>query len=301
MHLIPKILFVSLALVAAAESTAQDAVSTVESDQLKIAALEALMSVPPERALPLVSKVLSGDSSDEVKSSALFVLSQIELPEAQAILIETATTGSGELKLNAIRMIGISGDPGTMASLSEIYASGDSDIKGAVLEAYMITEDSNAIYEIAANTTSDEEFEKAVSLLGAMGATEELRNLRSREGNLESLVEAYAIAGDFESLHELAIDSSNPELQQQAIQGLGIVGGSEVNSTLMEIYRTTDSPVARSAALEGMMIADYDEGVLELFRTSQDPQEKRELLQMLVMMDSDAAMDAIEKALDGGL
>lgn len=165
----------------------------------------------------------------------------------------------------------------------------------------MIAEDSNAIYEIAANSTSDEEFEKAVNLLGAMGATEQLRELRNREGSLESLVQAYAIAGDFESLRELAIDNSNPELQQQAIQGLGIVGGGEVNATLMEIYQTTDSPDVKSAALEGMMIADYDEGVLELFRTSQDAQEKRELLQMLVMMDSDAAMDAIEKALDGGL
>ena len=45
----------------------------------------------------------------------------------------------------------------------------------------------------------------------------------------------------------------------------------------------------------------HDEGVLELFKSSQDAEEKTELLRMLVMMDSDAAMDAIEKALDGGL
>ena len=42
-----------------------------DRDELKITALEALMSAPPERALPAVRKVLEGDSSDEVKESAL--------------------------------------------------------------------------------------------------------------------------------------------------------------------------------------------------------------------------------------
>ncbi len=298
MHFLHKLIFISLTVLFANNSIAQD--SANDAEQLKIAALEALMSAPPDRALPLVAKVLASDSSDEIKSRALFVLSQIDLPEAQAILLETARNDDGELRLEAIRMIGISGDPTGTAGLADIYRSGDNDTKEAVLQAYLIADDTESVYEIAANATSDEEFDEAVHILAVMGANEELRQLRDRPGSSESLIDAYAISGDVESLRELAMDNSNPERQSQAIHGLGIVGGDEVNTTLVEIYRGTESPDVRDAALHGMMIADHDEGVLELFKASQNAEEKTELLRMLVMMDSDAAMDAIEKALDGG-
>ena len=298
MHFLPKLIFISLTVLFANNSIAQD--SANDAEQLKIAALEALMSAPPDRALPLVAKVLASDNSDEIKLRALFVLSQIDLPEAQTILLETARNDGGELRLEAIRMIGISGDPTGTAGLADIYRSGDNDTKEAVLQAYLIADDTQSVYEIAANAASDEEFDEAVHILAVMGANDELRQLRDRPGSSESLIDAYAISGDVESLRDLAMDNSNPERQTQAIHGLGIVGGDEVNTTLVVIYRGTESPEVRDAALHGMMIADHDEGVLELFRSSQDPEEKTELLRMLVMMDSDAAMDAIEKALDGG-
>jgi hypothetical protein len=133
-----------------------------------------------------------------------------------------------------------------------------------------------------------------------MGDNEKLRLLRDRDGSAETLIHAYAISGDVESLRVIALDSSDPEKQTRAIQGLGIVGGNEVNTTLLEIYRGTDSSDVKEAALHGMMVAGYDEGVIELFRASQDAKEKRELLQMLVMMDSDAAMEIIDEALTGG-
>jgi HEAT repeat protein len=301
MQVCTKLIYSLLVLMLVSTSFAQsdDASSADESEQLKIAALEALMSSPPDRALPLVTKVLAGDHSDEVKTRALFVLSQIDLPEAQKVLLETARNGSGDLRLEAIRMVGIGGNAEALAGLTEIYASGDSDVKDSVLHAYLISDDSNAVYEIAANATSDDEFEAAVGILGAMGANEELRKLRDREGNSESLIHAYAIAGDFESLRTLAIDSSDPERQIQAIQGLGIVGGDEVNATLLEIYRAADSDDVREAALHGILVADYVDGVLELFRASQDAEEKRELLRMLVMMDSDAALAIIDETLSG--
>ena len=124
--------------------------------------------------------------------------------------------------------------------------------------------------------------------------------LRDREGNSETLIHAYAISGDVESLRVMALDSSDPEKQTQAIQGLGIVGGSEVSATLLEIYRGTESSDVKEAALRGMMVAGDEERVVELFRASQDAKEKRKLLQMLVVMDSDAAMQIIDEALDGG-
>ena len=300
MHFLPRLALLSIAALMATASFAQsgDTNTISESEQLKIAALEALISAPPDRALPLVQKVLSSNNSDEVKTRALFILSQIDLPEAQALLLETANSGSGEFRLEAIRMIGIGGDPDALAGLADIYSGGDIDVREGVLHAYLIADEATAVYEIASSATTDEEFESAVSILGAMGATEELRQLKDHEGNTESLIHAYAISEDFESLREIALDSSSPERQMQAIHGLGIVGGDEVNATLVEIYQGTESAEIKDAALHGMMVADYDQGLLELYRSSEDLGEKRDLLRMLVMMDSDSAFEVIDAALD---
>ena len=296
MHNLPRIILLTLTLFATATGFTQD---VDESEQLKLAALEALMMAPSDRALPLVKKILAGDESEEVKSRALFVLSQFDEPEAQTLLLDVARTGDTELKSEAIRMIGIGGDPTALAGLADIYKTGDADVRESVLHAYMISDDNDAVYQIAVNSTSDEEFEAAVEMLGIMGATDDLRNLSDHEGAGESLIHAYAISDDFESLHELAIDSSNPERQLQAIQALGIVDSEQTGPVLIEIYQGTDSADVREAALHGMMIADYDDGVLELYRQSTNMDEKQELLRMLVMMDSDAAMDAIDAAFGG--
>ena len=113
----------------------------------------------------------------------------------------------------------------------------------------------------------------------------------------EELIEAYAIAGDVETLRELAMDGSDTERQAQAIEGLAIAGGDEVNAYLLEIYRGTPAAAVQEAALDAMLIAGYDEGVLELYRESRDPAEKRELLERLVLMDSEAVWDLIDAAL----
>lgn len=306
MQIFSKTIFSIMALVLVSVSFAQSEINIdLDGDfdgqeQLKLAALEALMSAPPERSLPLVSKVLAGNHSDEVKSRALFILSQIALPEAQEILLDTAINGTAELRSEAIRMIGISGDTAALAGLSAIFDGGDRETRESVLQAYLIAGDSDAVYEIAANAGDDDEFEMAVHMLGVMRANDKLRLLRGRDGNSESLIHAYAIAGDSETLRSLALDSSNPERQIQAIHGLGFAGDADAAATLMEIYRNTDSAEVKQSALQGLLVAGHEDGVIELFRSSDDAREKRDLLRTLVMMDSDAALEIIDETLGDG-
>jgi len=269
----PKLIIATVALLAMSVSLAQTEVSDVEDSPavLKIAALEALISAPPERALPLVIKVLDADNTDEVKERALFVLSQIDLPEAQERLLDVARSDDSELSSEAVRMIGIGGNAEALAGLQELYSSGDEDLRQAVLEAYMIAGDVDAVHAIATNASDADEFQAAVEMLGVMGAVERLQALSESSGFTEELIEA-----------------------------LGIAGGDDVNATLMEIYRTAETDDIRRAALEGMMISGYDDGVLELYKESTDVNEKRDLLQMLAIMDSDLMMEVIDAALAGG-
>lgn len=299
MNTLTKILIISAGLLLSGTGYAQQAAIS-DADELKIAALEALISAPPERALPLANKVLAGDNSDEVKERALFILSQIDTPESQATLVRFAREANGSLQEEAIRMIGISGDQASLAGLSEIYASGNSNVRDAVLEAYLIAGDKQAVFEIAVNADNTDDFEEAVETLGAMGASDELRELRGRTGVSESLIEAYAISGDLASLLDVARDNSDVEMQAEAIEALGIIGGDQVNAELVEIYRAAASEDIREAALDGMLISGYDAGVLELYRSAQSPAEKKELLEYLVMMDSDAVWEIVDAALEGG-
>jgi len=93
---------IALTLLFAAPGNAQ----TDDNEELKLAAVEALIMAPHDKALPLVSKVLAGNHSDEVKEAALFILSQIDAPEAQATLLKFANEESGELQLEACAVSG---------------------------------------------------------------------------------------------------------------------------------------------------------------------------------------------------
>jgi HEAT repeat protein len=223
----------------------------------------------------------------------------MDTAEAQSRLLAFANDSEGELQAEAIRMIGIGGDDEALAQLGSLYTNGDKNVREAVLEAYLISGNKQAVFDIAANTQDEDEFSDAVSMLGAMGAHEQLRELRSRAGLSESLVEAYAISGDSESLRELAMDGSNPEIQLRAIEALGIVGGDDVDQVLVDLYKSTANDDIREAALGGMLIAGHDTGVLELYRNASDPAEKRQLLEYLVLMDSEAVWDLIDNALEG--
>jgi HEAT repeat protein len=296
MNTLAKIALTGIALLLATASAAQQA-DRDDAEELKIAAVEALITAPADKALPVITKVLAANHSNEVKEAALFILSQIDRPEARNLLLDVARQQDGELRVEAIRMIGIGGDAETLGNLQGLYTTGDRDVRSAVLEAYLIAGDRKAVFNIAVNARGDD-FEEAVDMLGAMGAREELRALRGKMGPSETLINAYAVSGDFDELRKMALDGSEPETQILAIEAMGIVGGSEVNTTLVQIYRDATSAAVREAALDGMMIAGHDTGVLELYRASADPAEKKELLEMLVAMGSDDVWSIIDSALE---
>ncbi|MEM7500568.1 MAG: HEAT repeat domain-containing protein [Pseudomonadota bacterium] len=269
-----------------------------QEEELKLTALQALVSAPPEKAVPIAARVLRDERSSTIlKERALFVLGQMDSDDARTLLLEAATDSTTDTQHEAIRIIGINGDSDSLTQLQALYRNGDSDVRRAVLEAYLIADESGLVYEAALAADTPDDFADAVETLGAMGALDELRALRESAGWSESLIDAYAIAGDIESLSALATDRSDPERQARAIEGLAVAAGDEAEGTLATIYRETSSERVKEAALEGLMIADGDESVLALFHESNDTEEKRRLLEMLVMMDSDAVWDVIDATL----
>ncbi|HKU16087.1 MAG TPA: HEAT repeat domain-containing protein [Steroidobacteraceae bacterium] len=270
-----------------------------EQEELALAAMEGLMTQPADRALPIIRKVLAGSQTTLIKKRALFVLSQLDAPEAEDILLQTSRSPDAELRDEAIRSIGIGGYQKALAGLQQIYAAGDEDVKKQVLHAWMIAGRKQEVYQAALSARSEDEAGDAIHMLSVMGAVDELRKLGDRPNASGKLVEAYAISGDLASLHKIANGNSEKSVRTEAVRKIGIVGTDAARTALRDIYsRSTDREI-KDAALEGMLIAGDEQGVLALYKAATTADEKRSLLRTLTMMDGDAALEAIDAALEG--
>ena len=289
---------IAAGLLAAASLQAREPVS--ERDQLALVALEGLMSAPAERALPLLQRTLAGSASTEVKQRALFVLSQVEDPAARTLLLQTARSGDAELRVEAIRSIGIGGDEASVGELQSIYRDGDAEIRSAVLQAWLIADRPDEVYQVAQDA-SDPGADEAISMLGAMGAQAQLRQLASSGRGSTSLVNALAVADDLDGLLAMARGNGQSELRLEAIRAIGIVDGEAAEQALQQLYQEASDDALREAALQGLLVADAEAAVLALYRQSNDPAHKRELLRTLTIMGGDEALEAIDAALRGEL
>jgi HEAT repeat protein len=267
-------------------------------EELSLAALEGLMGQSPERALPIIKKVLAGSQTTLVKQRALFVLSQIDSQEARQILAQTARSTDAAMRSEAIRNIGIGGDPKSLDDLQAIYNTGSADVKQEVLQAWMIADHKQAVYQVALNARTEEEASEAIRLLGAMGATDELRKLGERPNAARGLIDAFAISGDLASLRKIAEGTGERSVRLEAVQKIGIIDGDAARIALREIYSHSTDAEFKDAALHGMLISGDEQGVLALYRAAKTSEEKRALLRMLSTMDGDAALQAIDAALE---
>jgi HEAT repeat protein len=269
-----------------------------EEEQLALAAMEGLIAQPAERALPIIKKVLAGQQSTLVKQRAMFVLSQINTQEAQDILAQTARSPDAALRGEAIRSIGIGGDPKALDSLQAIYSTGTPEVKEEVLQAWLIAGRKEAVYQAALSAKTEEEANQAIRMLGVMGAGEELRKLGDKPNAASGLVDAYAISGDLASLRKIAEGGGEHSVRVDAVRKIGIVQGDAARAALREIYLGAKDEEIKQAALQGMMITGDEQGVLSLYKAAKTSEEKRELLRTLTMMDGDAALQAIDAALE---
>lgn len=269
-----------------------------EHEALALAAMEGLMQQSPERALPIIKKVLAGSLTTLVKKRALFVLSQIDSPEAEQILLQTSRSPDAALRSEAIRSIGIGGHDKSLAALQEVYNAGDADVKSQVLQAWMIAGREQEVYQVALNAKSEDEAGDAIHMLSVMGAVEELRKLGERPNASNKLVEAYAISGDLQSLRKIAASNADLSVRTEAVRKIGIISDDAARGALREIYSRSADEKIKDAALEGMLIAGDEQGVLALYKGAATTDEKRILLRTLTMMDGDAALEAIDAALE---
>jgi HEAT repeat protein len=272
-------------------------------DDLADIALQGLLNAPPERALPLLKKVLASQRSIKVKKRALFVLSQLDTDEAMNVVLDTAKNArEPELRNEAIRMLGISGEKTAIERLTEIYSSSDSaDVKADVIEAWLIAGRKDLVLKTARDESNPALRRKAIETLGAMGASDELRQLfdaTQDAGNRRALIQSLGVAGNTTALTSIAGNTTLPQSERiEAMRSLGIAGDRGGQTALVDLYAKADTPALRDAVLQGLLIAGDADAVTKLYRNARSTDEKKALLRILTAMGDDKAIDVIEQEL----
>ncbi len=263
-------------------------------------AVEGLMNAPPERALPLLKKVLRGQHPEKVKRRALFVLSQLDSGEALSELAGIARTGDPALRGEAIRMLGISGDDKALAELATLYKGAAPADRREVLQAWMIADRKDLVFGAARDETDTKLRREAIQLLGAMEATDELKQLLPsvNEPELQSqIVQSLGVAEDVDALVQIAGTHASESVRLEAYRAIGVAGGEEASTALISLYPKAASAAQRDAILQGLLIADDEKAMTKLYKSAKSKEEKQQILRMLTAMGDDAALEIIEQEL----
>jgi HEAT repeat protein len=207
-----------------------------------------------------------------------------------------------ELRREAIRMLGISGAKTAIERLADIYASGNSaDAKAAVIQAWLIAGRKDLVLKTARDEPDPAVRRKAIETLGAMEASDELRQLfdaTQDAGNRRAIIHSLGVAGNTSALTSIAGNTTLPQNERvEAMRALGIAGDHGGGAALVDLYAKADTPALRDAVLQGLLITGDSDAVTKLYRNARTTDEKKALLRVLTTMGDDKAIDVIEHEL----
>jgi hypothetical protein len=211
-------------------------------EDLKLLALRGLMQSDPDRAVPMIEQILSGNNSMKVKENALFVLSQSRSTRARDILANVAKGGANpDLQLKAIRYLG-SLNADSTALLEEIYrGSSDERVKRSILRTYMMKSDRARLAGIANDANSPAALRgDAIQYLGNLRADDELQRLYARDLTPElkrRVINGLFVSGNATALVAMARAEKDFNLKKEIVQKLGMMKSKEATDYMVELLK----------------------------------------------------------------
>jgi hypothetical protein len=264
--------------------------------ELRMLAIQGLMNSDPDRAMPLLEKVLQGSASPKEKSQAMFVLAQSGSPQGREIIGHIARGQSNpELQKKAVEYLGIFGGPESRTIMADIYgSSSDPSLKRAILRSYMIAGDKDRLFTAAKSEKDQELRGEAIRQLGLVHGENELEQLYKTETSPEikrELLQAFFLAGDANKLLIAAKDEKDPEVRRAAVRNLGLIQSDESAKALQAIYAKETDRGVREEVLNAYFIQGNASGLVAIARAEKDPELKKTAVQKLALMNSKEATD----------
>jgi HEAT repeats len=272
-------------------------------DDLKLMALSGLMHSDPERALPILQKLLTGAQSPRVKERALFVLGQSQSPKAREILAGLARgTSNPELQKQAVRSLSIFRGKENAQLLTEIYASAASvEVKREIVRGMMISGAKERLAALAKSEKDETLRKEAIRQLGIMGDQKSLSELYAMDTSVEArkeILQAFMIGGGVERLVEAANNEKDPALRRKAVQLLGVMGREKTGDALVRLYQKESDAAVKKQVLTSLFVQGNVKPLIEIARTEKDPGLRQEAVQKLSLMKSSEATDYMMELLN---
>jgi hypothetical protein len=271
-------------------------------EELKLIAVNSLINSDPEKALPILEKLLQGPASPKLRERAVFVLSQSNSPRAREILKGLARGSSTpELQSKAIQYLGVMGGADSRAILAEVYSSStDIEVKRRILRAFMVSGDKARVLTAAQTEQNADLRAEAVRQLGAMGANEELWQMYQKETTVpvkKQILQGMFVGGNATRMIELARTEKDPELRAVAVRNLGMMGGAKTGETLVELYNGEKDTAVRRNVINALFVQGNATALVAIARKETDPEMKKAVVQKLSTMQGKVVTDYMQELL----
>lgn len=255
------------------KATGQRVSPEQEADEdLKLLAINSLIHSEPERAVPLLEKILTGSGQPRLRERALFVLAQTNWPKGVEVLSKAARGGlNPDLQMKALEYLGARSKENAPL-LAEVYASStDRNVKRAALDG-----------------------------LGNAKAEPELWKIYQSESAPElkkQIVESLARARAYDRLFELAKTERDPVVLREVIESLGRVKDERTTEALRAAYANHTDIEVRKEVIDSLFRQGNAPVLIEIARKESEPKLKREVVEALSRMRSKEANDFLVELL----
>jgi hypothetical protein len=275
---------------------------SVDDEELKLLAINGLLSTDPERAIPLLEKQLNNPAnSPKLKERSLFVLAQSKNARAREIVSNYAKGASNpDLQLMAVQYLGSFGGKENRDKLNEIYRSGsDLALKRSVLRGLMMSRDHESLMQIAKSEQNVELQRDAIRYAGnAGGDVSTLWSSAATKETKEAILEGLMARNNVDKLAEIAKSDPDVQVRRQAVQFLASSGRERTGPMLVAMYPGEQDKQVRASILRGLAQQGNAKALIDVAKKESDPQLKREAVQQLSRMKSPEATEFLVELLN---
>lgn len=267
-----------------------------QDEDLKLMALNNIMQADPDKALPILQKLLAGNSSPKLKERALFVLTQSSSPEARKALLDAARNSSNpDLQLKAIRYIGMMGNADARKELASIYSSSsDVRVKRAILQSFTNSNSRDFLLNVAKTEQNPELRPYVIRQLAITGGQDELWQLYQTDSSVEDkqlILQSMYIGGNSSKLVDVARTEKDPRLRITAIKSIGMMRNGGQSDVLVSIYQSDQNREVRDAVINALFIQHNGKALVDLARNEKDPQMKMDIVKKMSLIHSKEVTD----------
>jgi HEAT repeat protein len=280
---------------------------------VKLAALDALLQMDEEKALPILKKILRENKDKNIRAKALFVLSQHDDPSIAPLLGEIARKDEDPyVREQAVFWLGQTGDG--LGVLLGLYADSlDRKLREKILFAFSQNESEASfrkLQEIAKSDPDLELREKAIFWIGqssdakAPTALMDMYKANSDSGLKKKIIFSL---GQLESdqgvafLKEIAAGNSPDELKEDAVFWIGQKGGDANANLLKALYDGNASFAVREKILFSLSQSESPAALkhlLAIARGEKNTELRKKAIFWIGESDSEEAAKFLQQLID---